>query len=86
MGRSAFQAQKRKLGLLKDDDMSKLADMASAKEQDFEEGKVTEVPTQTGKNKGVLAPNALQTCKLDGRKFHFVYIFFLFFFFPFNCF
>ncbi|KAL6338362.1 hypothetical protein AAG906_018733 [Vitis piasezkii] len=45
------RAQKRKLGLLKDDDMSKLADMASAKEQDFEEGKVTEVPTRTGKNK-----------------------------------
>ena len=64
--------------------MSKLADMASAKEQDFEEGKVSEEPMRTGKNKGVLAPNALQTCKLDGRKFYFVYIFFLFFFFHFS--
>ncbi|KAJ9697162.1 hypothetical protein PVL29_009087 [Vitis rotundifolia] len=45
------RAQKRKMGLLKDDDMSKLADMASAKEQDFEEGKVTEEPTRTGKNR-----------------------------------
>ncbi|RVW71134.1 Guanine nucleotide-binding protein-like NSN1 [Vitis vinifera] len=46
-----FAGSEEKTGLLKDDDMSKLADMASAKEQDFEEGKVSEEPMRTGKNK-----------------------------------
>ncbi|KAF2284506.1 hypothetical protein GH714_025909 [Hevea brasiliensis] len=35
-----FQAQKRKLGLLEDDDISNFADVASAKEQNFEERNV----------------------------------------------
>ncbi|KAL6338651.1 hypothetical protein AAG906_021468 [Vitis piasezkii] len=47
---SFFFLLRRKLGLLKDDDMSKLADMASAKEQDFEEEKLLRCP-RTGKNK-----------------------------------
>lgn len=64
------------MGLLEDD----------SKEEDFEEGKVTEESTRTGKNRGVLLSIARQTCKLDERQFHFVLFSFFAFFFLFSFF
>ena len=52
-----FQAKKRKLGLVDDDDdvdISKLADITSTKEQNFVEGKDIDGFTVTGKIRGML--------------------------------
>ena len=51
-----FQAQKRKLGLLEDDDISKLAGTTSA-EQSFGEGKGSGNSTGAGKNRGMFRLN-----------------------------
>jgi hypothetical protein len=53
-----FQAQKRKLGLLEDDDISKLAGKTSA-ERSFGEGKGSGNSTGAGKNWGMFMLNVL---------------------------
>lgn len=53
-----FQAQKRKLGLLEDDDISKLAETTSA-EQSFGEGKGSGKSTGAGKSRGMFMLNVL---------------------------
>lgn len=49
-----FQSKKRKLGLLEDDDISKFGDLASAKEQKFEERSSNDDFGGTAKNRGML--------------------------------
>lgn len=65
----SFQAKKRKLGLLDDDDISKLGDIASAKEQNFVEGKDDDDLTSSGKIRGMGLSKMLGICIPDGKWF-----------------